>query len=292
MPELPEVEVVRRGLAQWVSGRTVDHVDIAHPRAVRRHIAGPADFAARLAGRRLGPAQRRGKYLWLTLVDDGDPRPGDEALLAHLGMSGQLLVQPPQLPAEVHLRVTLTFTDGGRQLRFVDQRTFGGLAVEPLTLDLVPAALAHIARDPLDALFDDEAFAAALRRRRTGLKRALLDQTLISGVGNIYADETLWRARQHYARATSTVTAPSCAALLSHVRAVMTEALAQGGTSFDSLYVNVNGESGYFERSLDAYGQEGRPCPRCGTPIRREPFMNRSSFLCPRCQPRPRAAHW
>jgi len=295
VPELPEVEVVRRGLAKWVTGRTVDHVAVAHPRAVRRHIAGPVDFAARLTGQRMGPARRRGKYLWLTLDGDEDndsAQEGDHALVAHLGMSGQLLLRPTRAPDEVHLRVTLSFSDGGPQLRFVDQRTFGGLAVEPLTSSRVPQALAHIARDPLDPLFDDHAFASALRRRRTGLKRALLDQTLISGVGNIYADESLWRARQHYARATSAMTTRATADLLGHVRAVMTEALAQGGTSFDSLYVNVNGESGYFERSLDAYGQQGRPCPRCGTPIRREAFMNRSSFLCPRCQPRPRAAHW
>jgi formamidopyrimidine-DNA glycosylase len=286
MPELPEVEVVRRGLERWVGGRTVENVVVAHPRAVRRHLGGAPDFTARLAGRRLGVAQRRGKYLWLPL--DG----GDEALVAHLGMSGQLLVQPPQAPDEAHLRVRLTFDDHGGQLRFVDQRTFGGLAVDAMAASAVPLVLQHIARDPVDPLFDDEAFAAALRRRRTGLKRALLDQRLISGVGNIYADESLWRARQHYARATDTMTGPATAQLLAHVRAVMAEALAQGGTSFDSLYVNVNGESGYFDRSLDAYGQQGRPCARCGTPIRREPFMNRSSFWCPRCQPRPRHGHW
>ncbi len=282
MPELPEVEVVRRGLSTWVSGRTFDAVDVAHPRAVRRHGAGPADFAGRLAGRRAESAERRGKYLWLPL-DSGD------ALVGHLGMSGQLLVQPAQAPDETHLRVRFTFTDGGRQLRFVDQRTFGGLAVEPMLADGVPASVAHIARDPLDPQFDDTAFAVALRRRRTGIKRALLDQTLISGVGNIYADEALWRSRLHYARATETMTKPAAALLLAQVRAVMSQALAQGGTSFDALYVNVNGESGYFDRSLDAYGQVGEPCARCGTPIRREAFMNRSSFFCPRCQPRPRA---
>jgi formamidopyrimidine-DNA glycosylase len=288
VPELPEVEVVRRGLERWVCGRTVEHVQVVHLRAVRRHQGGPVDFASRLAGRTLGAAQRRGKYLWLALA----PGDGDEALVGHLGMSGQLLVQPAQAPDETHLRVRLTFTDGGRELRFVDQRTFGGLAVEPLAASGVPAALEHIARDPLDPLFDDAVFGQALRRRRTGLKRALLDQSLISGVGNIYADEALWRARLHYARGTETMTRPATARLLADVRAVMAEALAQGGTSFDSLYVNVNGESGYFDRSLDAYGQAGQPCARCGTPIRRDPFMNRSSFSCPRCQPRPRAGHW
>ena len=288
MPELPEVEVVRRGLERWVTARTVERVEVLHPRAVRRHHGGPGDFADRLLGRVLGPAQRRGKYLWMPL----DPWDGSEALVGHLGMSGQLLVQPADISDQAHLRVRLSFMDGGPQLRFVDQRTFGGLAVEPVETGGLPVSVAHIARDPMDPLFDAAAFAGALRRRRTGLKRALLDQSLISGVGNIYADEALWRARLHFARATETMTGPGTARLVGHVRAVMGEALAQGGTSFDALYVNVNGESGYFDRSLDAYGQAGHPCARCGTAIRRESFMNRSSFTCPRCQPRPRDGRW
>ncbi|GAA1271525.1 bifunctional DNA-formamidopyrimidine glycosylase/DNA-(apurinic or apyrimidinic site) lyase [Kitasatospora nipponensis] len=288
MPELPEVEVVRRGLARWVSGRTVARAQVLHPRAVRRHGAGPGDFADRLAGATLGEAHRRGKYLWL-------PMPGTGcALIGHLGMSGQLLVQDPATDDEVHLRVRLSFTDGGRELRFVDQRTFGGLAVEPAEdgdPESTPCSLAHIARDPLDPRFDDEAFYAALRARRTTVKRALLDQTLISGVGNIYADEALWRSKLHYERPTATLTRPLAATLLTNARDVMNAALAVGGTSFDSLYVNVNGESGYFSRSLDAYGREGEPCYRCATAIRRAAWMNRSSYYCPRCQrvPRPRA---
>jgi formamidopyrimidine-DNA glycosylase len=189
----------------------------------------------------------------------------------------------------------MTFADGGRELRFVDQRTFGGLAVDSLVESggtVVPTTVAHIARDPLDAAFDDAAFVAGLRARRTGLKRALLDQTLVSGIGNIYADEALWRAQLHYARPTETLTRPAALLLLGHVRDVLTEALAQGGTSFDSLYIDVNGQSGYFDRSLNAYGRTDEPCARCGTPIRRDAFMNRSSFTCPRCQPRPRRGHW
>jgi len=284
VPELPEVEVVRRGLDRWVAGRTVATVAVLHPRAVRRHAPGAEHFGERVAGRTVLGACRRGKYLWLPL-DSGD------AVLAHLGMSGQLLVQPADAPAETHLRARFTFCDGGRELRFVDQRTFGGLAVEQADPGGVPPSVAHIALDPLDPAFDDAAFVAALRRRRTGLKRALLDQTLVSGVGNIYADEALWRARLHYARPTATLPRPAGLRLLAEVRAVMTAALEAGGTSFDSLYVNVNGESGWFDRSLDAYGREDRPCRRCGTPIRREPFLNRSSYRCPRCQPRPRHAH-
>ena len=282
------MEVVRQGLARGVAGRRIERVDVLHPRAVRRHLPGGPDLAARLAGRTIIAASRRGKYLWLPL--EGEP----EALVAHLGMSGQLLVVPPEAPEPMHLRVRATFTDGGRELRFVDQRTFGGVALEALVSDghggRVPAAVAHIARDPLDPLFDDTAFTAALRRRRTGVKRALLDQTLVSGVGNIYADESLWRARLHYARPTETLTGPVIARLLAAVRAVLAEALAAGGTSFDALYVSTEGVSGLFERELAVYGRSGLDCPRCGAQVRRDAFMNRSSYLCPRCQPVPRRA--
>ncbi|WP_449063200.1 bifunctional DNA-formamidopyrimidine glycosylase/DNA-(apurinic or apyrimidinic site) lyase [Planomonospora algeriensis] len=284
MPELPEVEVVRRGLERWVAGRTVARAEVLHPRAVRRHVPGAEEFAARLAGRTIGSAERRGKYLWL-------PLDGSDAILAHLGMSGQLLVAEPDAPLERHLRIRLGFADGGPELRFVDQRTFGHVLVAPLTLRLprwVPEPIAHIAADPFEDEFDDERFAIDLRRRRTEVKRALLDQSLISGVGNIYADEALWRARLHGTRPTDTLTRPKIAELLAVAREVMSEALAEGGTSFDSLYVNVNGESGYFERSLAVYGRRDRPCRRCGAPIARESFMNRSSYSCPRCQPPPR----
>ncbi|MFF4084266.1 bifunctional DNA-formamidopyrimidine glycosylase/DNA-(apurinic or apyrimidinic site) lyase [Streptomyces sp. NPDC001777] len=285
MPELPEVEVVRRGLERWVTGRTVADVEVLHPRAVRRHLAGGADFAARLGGVRLGTAMRRGKYLWVPLDE------GAGSLLGHLGMSGQLLVQPRDAPDEKHLRVRIRFDDSlGTELRFVDQRTFGGLSLHENTPDGLPDTIAHIARDPLDPAFDDAAFHTALRARRTTVKRALLDQTLISGVGNIYADEALWRTALHYDRPTATLTRPKATELLGHARDVMNAALDQGGTSFDSLYVNVNGESGYFDRSLDAYGREDEPCRRCGTPIRRRPWMNRSSYFCPRCQRPPRRA--
>ena len=282
MPELPEVETVREGLDRWVSGRTIATVDVLHPRAVRRHATGGADFAAVLASQTVTGVRRRGKYLWLPL-SSGD------AIVGHLGMSGQLLLLPAAAPDGPHLRVRFGFTDDGPQLRFVDQRTFGGLAVSVGGAEL-PAEIAHIARDPFDPLFDPDAVVAAMRRRRTEVKRALLDQSLISGVGNIYADEALWRAGLHGARATDALTRPAVARLLGHVTDVMREALRAGGTSFDALYVNVNGQSGYFERSLNVYGREGLPCRRCGAPIRREAFMNRSSYSCPKCQPRPRAA--
>jgi formamidopyrimidine-DNA glycosylase len=284
VPELPEVETVRAGLERWVTGRTIAAVDVLHPRAIRRHPAGERDFVALLVGRRVEGARRRGKYLWLPL-DSGD------ALQAHLGMSGQLLVQPAAALDETHLRVRVRFADGDPELRFVDQRTFGGLAVVAGGAAL-PGTIAHSARDPLDPAFDDEAFRIALRSRRTGIKRALLDQSLVSGIGNIYADESLWRARLHYARPTETLTRSEVDRLLAAVRDVLRDALAAGGTSFDSLYVAVNGESGYFARDLAVYGRRDEPCPRCGTPIRRDAFMNRSSYTCPRCQPRPRRARW
>lgn len=284
MPELPEVEVVRRGLDPYVSGRRIAAVDVLHARAVRRHRAGSRDLSDALTGQRIRCVSRRGKYLWLPL-DDG-------ALVAHLGMSGQLLLPAVGTDTDPHLRVRVRFDRGDRQMWFVDQRTFGGLHLDDLVPDgqggFVPASIAHIARDPLDPAFDDEAFTRALRRKDSGIKRCVLDQSLVSGIGNIYADEALWRARIHYDRPARQMTRAQVTELLGHAREVMTAALAQGGTSFDSLYVNVNGESGWFDRSLDAYGREGEPCRRCGRPLVREAFMNRSSYRCPACQRRPR----
>jgi formamidopyrimidine-DNA glycosylase len=278
VPELPEVETVRDGLARHVVGRTVESVTVLHPRPVRRDPRGPAGFAAELTGRRLEGARRRGKYLWLPL-DNGD------ALLGHLGMSGQLLVQPPGTPDERHLRVRIAL--GELELRFVDQRMFGGLSISEGGADL-PPEIAHIARDPFDPEFDDDLFVGKVRRRTAGIKRLLLDQTLVSGVGNIYADEALWRARVHGDRPGDRLRPIQVRRVLAEARAVMGAALREGGTSFDALYVNVNGESGYFDRSLHAYGREALPCDRCGTPIRRQEFMNRSSYFCPVCQPVPR----
>lgn len=278
MPELPEVEVVRRGLERHVLGQPIASVEVLHERPVRSHVAGSAAFAEEMAGRQFVGARRRGKYLWLPL-DSGD------ALMAHLGMSGQMLVQPAGQTDERHLRVR--FVLGDQELRFVDQRMFGGVSISRDGAEL-PPEIAHIAPDPMEAAFDLDAVVARIRRSQSGIKRLLLTQTVVSGVGNIYADESLWRARLHGERAGSRLGRAAVLELLGHVQDVMAEALAQGGTSFDSLYVNVNGQSGYFDRSLDAYGQEGRPCSRCGTPIRRVAFMNRSSYFCPQCQRPPR----
>jgi formamidopyrimidine-DNA glycosylase len=284
VPELPEVEIVRRGLAAGIAGRRVAAVEVLHPRPVRRHLPGADHFAAALIGRRFAEPRRRGKYLWLPF-EDGD------AVLAHLGMSGQFVLSRLGEPDPRNLRIRIAFADSGPELRFVDQRMFGGLSLSPDGAEL-PAEIAHVARDPFDPEFDLDAVAARMRRRRTGVKRALLDQTLVSGIGNIYADEALWRARLHYARATDTLPRAAAREILTQAGAVMRDALGDGGTSFDALYTDVNGSSGYFERSLAAYGREGEPCLRCGTPLRREPFMNRSSYRCPRCQRVPRHARF
>ena len=287
MPELPEVEVVRRGLERHVVGRTVRSAEVLHPRAVRRHAAGPDDFEGAARGLVVTAALRRGKYLWLPVAQDSPGSAAEDALLAHLGMSGQLLLHEPGEPVSPHVRIRFTFTDSGPELRFTDQRTFGHILLDRGGAAL-PAPIAHIAPDPLEAAFDEGTVLDRLHTRQTGVKRALLDQSLISGVGNIYADEALWRAKTHWAKATSSLRRADAARLLAAVRAVLDEALAAGGTSFDSLYVNVNGESGYFSRSLAVYGREGEPCPRCGAPVRRDPFMNRSAYSCPVCQARPR----
>ncbi|MFT4226239.1 bifunctional DNA-formamidopyrimidine glycosylase/DNA-(apurinic or apyrimidinic site) lyase [Micropruina sp.] len=327
MPELPEVETVRAGLAGIVTGRRIEAVTVLHPRPVRRHPGGPDDFAATLAGRTFAEPRRRGKYLWLPFAD------GD-ALLAHLGMSGQFRFDEPDAPLLPNTRVLFDLgpsadpseTEGAErgdpgvrrdddrartaeassdahelspsseppsssrrtpgspsQLRFVDQRMFGGLSLSPHGADL-PVELSHIGRDPFDPQFDPAAAVARIRAKRSAIKRVLLDQTVVSGIGNIYADEALWRARLHYDRPADSLTRPKARELLGHVHDVMAEALDQGGTSFDSLYVNVNGSSGYFDRELAVYGRAGQPCRRCGTLIKRAPFMNRSSHFCPRCQ--------
>lgn len=322
MPELPEVEVVRRGLARWVRGRRIHAVDILDPRSIRRHALGAEDFRGNLVGARINDVVRRGKFLWMPLsaaaaTEDDGVEP--VALMAHLGMSGQLLVEDAALPDEKHLKVRFRLSDGvdpeygplPAELRFVDQRIFGGIFVTGMiptpdglpgglgetAAPLIPAEASHIARDPLDPAFSFDLFYARIRRRRTGIKRAILDQGLVSGVGNIYADEALWRAKLHFARPTDTLRRTEARRLIDACRDVMGRALAAGGTSFDSLYVNVNGASGYFESSLNAYGRERQPCLRCAsrgldTLIRRETFMNRSSYSCPRCQPRPRNGRW
>lgn len=288
MPELPEVEVVRAGVQRWATGREILDVHVYGDRALRRYGQGPSQFAMELRGRTLVSAQRRGKFLWLPIEGE------DRALSVHLGMSGQLVLPPAAAPSEAHLRVRVDFADAGCALRFVDQRTFGWVTVEPLVAGVggrtVARSAASIAPDPFESEFDLTAVLAAVRRSTRPVKAALLDQNVVSGIGNIYADEALWRARRHWATPCNRMTPAQWQTLLGHAREVMSEALAAGGTSFDSLYVNVNGESGYFSRELNVYGRQHKPCLRCGRPIVREAFANRSSYRCPTCQRRPRSA--
>lgn len=280
MPELPEVEVVRRGADRWFVGRRIRQVSVYNARAIRRHEPGESDFVAQLIGSTITGAHRRGKYMWFSLDSAA-------VVVVHLGMSGQVLVHQPTDEPNPHLRIRFTFSDARNELWFVDQRTFGGMFIdEARSPSIGPDSLSHIAADPLAAEFDIRQTVRKIRSKNSPVKAVILDQTVVSGIGNIYADEALWRARLHWQRPASGVPAVRLNELLEHARDVMTEALAQGGTSFDSLYVNVNGSSGYFTRSLAAYGREREPCLRCGTPLVREPFANRSSFRCPRCQRR------
>lgn len=289
MPELPEVEVVRRGLRDHLVGRAFVTSRVTGARVARRHPLGPEHLAQALQGRVVGSAERRGKYLWMTFND------ADDVLVVHLGMSGQVLVEAADAPLEKHAHAVFDLTPRGdgveQQMRFVDQRTFGGLYLDSVAEAhgrAVPATIAHIAPDPIEAAFDIASVARLMRSKDVAVKRMLLDQTVVSGVGNIYADEALWRAGVHGRRPGRMLTQRKAVELLDHVGDVMEEALDQGGTSFDAMYVNVNGASGYFDRSLNAYGQHGKPCARCGTAMVREQFMNRGSHFCPVCQKAPR----
>lgn len=287
MPELPEVETVRAGLAEFITGATITDVEIFDARSLKRHRPGPTDFVATLVGSKITSVVRRGKFLWMPL--NASPL----ALVGHLGMSGQMLVRTPDFEPDKLTRVILHFTAAGGkkyQMRFVDQRIFGSLALDEListadeTGESIPTTAAHIARDPLDPYFDVSSVIAKLRKRTAGIKKILLDQQLMSGVGNIYADEALWRAKLHYDQPANSLSLSKTKELINHVTEILAAAVKVGGTSFDEQYKNVNGESGYFEISLNAYGMTGRPCNRCGKPIRRDSWMNRGSHICPNCQ--------
>ncbi len=301
MPELPEVETVRAGLAKSMPGATITGIKIHDARSLKRHLSGSADFKRKLVGSKVLDVVRRGKFLWLPLDQSST------ALVGHLGMSGQMLVRTPNFPEDKLARVTIEFeTKTGKplELRFVDQRIFGSLAIDDLveTRDggtggfsagknkakawekVIPISAAHIARDPLDESFDQELVVEKMRVKKSGIKRVLLDQNLLSGIGNIYADESLWLAKLHFDRIAEDISKAKLRELLEISKQVLAAAVKQGGTSFDEQYKNVNGESGYFSQQLYAYGQTDKPCARCQTPIRRQAWANRGSHFCPKCQ--------
>lgn len=305
MPELPEVETVRAGLAPALTNATVTAVDVLDVRSLKRHPGGVQDFIQTMVGAKVLGVVRRGKFLWLPLEVSGVSR--QLAMVGHLGMSGQMLLRKPNDPEDKLTRVVIHLTTAkGKpvEFRFIDQRIFGSLAIDELqpTADgkpggfsagvgkgkpwqnLIPVQAAHITRDPLDIDFDEDTVLAKFKKKNSGIKRVLLDQQTLSGIGNIYADEALWRTKLHYDQPAASLTSAKAKELIEHVRQILAKAVEEGGTSFDEQYKNVNGESGYFAVSLNAYGMTGLPCARCGRPIKRENWMNRGSHFCPHCQ--------
>ena len=280
MPELPEVETVRRGLTKFLPGKKIEQVVVLHPRATRKSEVSLSDCV----GARIDSVNRRGKFLWFTLENN-------RAIVGHLGMSGQMLIQKTSAPISSHTRVVIRFAGATDEFRFIDQRTFGWLSVDTLVdseFGPIPESCAHIAPDPFDEQFDLDAAIERLANRNTEIKRALLNQEIISGIGNIYADEALWLSKIHPERKVENLNSLELKTLIRNAIKVMRKSLKSGGTSFDDLYIDVNGESGYYEISLKAYGREGEPCARCNKQIRRIAFANRSSHYCPNCQRAPR----
>lgn len=307
MPELPEVESVRRGLSAWLTGSTITRAQVLDARILgttsARNVPAErvASFERALAGVRVVSVERRGKYMWMPLVSgglagDGEAAEvGERALAMHLGMSGQARIHEADNPLHPHTRAVFDVAGpaGVAQLRFVDQRIFGHLGVERLVPGVAGAAgerrlVAESARgaglDPFEDGFSVPVVARAIARKNVAIKSALLDQRVVSGVGNIYADEALFEAGVHPATRASRLRISRIERVLEAARDVMARALEVGGTSFDALYVNVNGESGYFERSLQVYGREGQPCVRCSTPITRVVLGGRSTHVCVKCQ--------
>jgi formamidopyrimidine-DNA glycosylase len=275
MPELPEVETVRRGLEKHLIGCKIKGIEVLHRRAANPKSKFPLDY---VTGSKILAVKRRGKYLWLELNRDF-------ALAGHLGMSGQFQIKERGAPLEKHVRARIDL--GKKELHFIDQRTFGYLSVEEV-IGGIPQNALHIARDPFDPEFDSKSVIEKYLSKKTEIKRALLDQEIMSGVGNIYADEALWYARINPMQLCEKLNSTQIKNIITASKKIMERSLKAGGTSFDELYVNVNGESGYYERSLAVYGQEGEPCRRCGKLIKRVAFANRSSHFCPNCQPLPR----
>ena len=279
MPELPEVETVRRGIEAKVVGRKIISVEVGRERSVRR--VGREAVIHGLTGTTVTNARRRGKYL-LCDLDSGDE------MMIHLRMSGRVLVEPvgTKRPTHTHVVLSLSERDGvSDEMWFVDPRTFGEVVVfDPAYTAQVLPELVRLGVDPICEPFDSAILAGRLKGKRGAIKPLLLSQHVVAGIGNIYADESLWLAKLHYDKQASSIPKKKHLELIEIAAEVLRKAVAQGGTSFDEQYKNVNGESGYFSQSLNAYGMTGLPCKRCGTPIKREAWANRGSHFCPKCQ--------
>ena len=284
MPELPEVEVVRKGLAKHIKNRKIIKAKVRNNRALRNFEFSTKTFEKTVTGFTINSVERRGKFLWMTLKNSS------QAISAHLGMSGQMLMVKQDEKASTHARGTFDFADNKRSLHFIDQRTFGWINLEELVKAkddrLVPQSVLHISPDLFEETFDMDKTITNIKRRKTGIKQALLNQEIVAGIGNIYADEALWLAKTHWANVCEDLSEKKIKEILISAKEVMAKALEKGGTSFDDLYIDVNGESGYFENELNAYGREGERCYRCDLEMVREAFSNnRSSTICPNCQP-------
>lgn len=298
MPELPEVEVVRRGLEKQLIGAQIEKVEVFFPGSLRGQDE--KRFSEALEGWTITNAVRRGKFLWL-LGEDEEGKQTLYSLVIHLGMSGQLLINKPKIELsrrnQGHLRVRLTLKDG-RTVNFVDQRTFGRMVVEPLveTKDKKPAGIGaeshliprnvevNVARDVLDPHADFKEVAEKIHQRKSSIKHSLLDQRLVSGIGNIYADETLFAARISPAQSAKTLTEERIEEIFKVSGKIMKAAIKQGGTSFDELYVDTSGNPGYFEQELKVYGRGGEPCKVCGTTLKKLQQSGRNATYCPQCQ--------
>lgn len=283
MPELPEVETVARGLRQTILGRRILSVTLGKT----DFIDDPAALEQHLPGRQIEAVERYGKFMLLRLSggeplvsENGDAAPA--SLLVHLGMTGQIAPGPAAQPLEKHTHVCLVLDDG-RELRYTDARRFGRIAY--LTKELLAEELAGFGADPLEV--SQEEFAERICGRRARIKALLLDQSVLRGVGNIYADESLWKAKIHPARLGARLSRNEAVTLRRALQDILRKAIALRGSSI-SDFLDAEGEPGEYQRHHRAYGREGKSCYRCKTPIRRAIVAGRSSYFCPKCQPSPR----
>src|SRR6266700_2506583 len=285
MPELPEVETVARGLRQTILGRRILSVTLGKT----DFIDDPAALEQHLPGRRIEAVERYGKFMLLRLSEaaatngnDGEDAAKQASLLVHLGMTGQITPSPAEKPPEKHTHVCMLLDDG-RELRYTDARRFGRIAY--LTEDLLAEELTGFGADPLEV--SKEEFASRICACRARIKALLLDQSVLRGVGNIYADESLWRAKVHPARLGTKLNRKQAETLRRVLQDILRKAIVLRGSSI-SDFLDAEGEPGEYQRHHRVYGREGKNCYRCKTPIRRAIVAGRSSYFCPKCQPSPR----